>query len=62
MSETQPEPICRLVFDIGKLMKDYPPKILDRNKKIVFEMAWPPGSRSEGKLIFTRWKAIWLPG
>ncbi|MBC7365135.1 MAG: hypothetical protein H5U07_11455 [Candidatus Aminicenantes bacterium] len=62
MFETHPEPACRLVFEIGKLMKDYPPKIWHPNKKIVFEIAWPPGSRSEGKLIFSRWKAIQLPG
>jgi hypothetical protein len=61
VSEKHPELICRLVFEIGKLMKDYPPRIWDRNKKIVFEIAWPPGSTSDGKLVFTRWKTMQLP-
>ena len=61
ISETHPKPICRLVFEIGKLMEDYPPEIRDRNKKIVFEMAWLPGTTSDGRLIFTRWKAMELP-
>jgi hypothetical protein len=39
MSENHPEPTFRLVFEIGKLMRDYPLKIWHPNKKIVFEIA-----------------------
>lgn len=58
---SQPEPIIRLTFDIGQLMREYPPDIENHNKKVIFEIAWPPGSSSTGRLVFSRWRAMELP-
>lgn len=55
------EPISRREFGINWLMEEYPPQIYDRNKKIVFEIAWPAGSASKGRLVFSRWRAMELP-
>lgn len=55
------KPIIRREFGINWLMKEYQPQIYHRNKKIVFEIAWPAGSTSKGRLVFSRWRAMELP-
>lgn len=55
------EPMQRVSLDPGQLMADHPPELEDANKKIVFDIAHPPGSRLSGNLCYTRWDAMELP-
>jgi hypothetical protein len=42
-------------------MAEHPPIWRDRNKKIVFEIACPPGTTHQGQLNYSRWRAMPLP-
>jgi len=53
--------LCRRAFDTDKLVKDFPPRLQDRNKQIVYRLACPPGCRHGGQLMFSRWRKMPLP-
>jgi hypothetical protein len=55
------EPIERDQFDARALMSAHPPVIRDRNKRVVFDIACPPGAVHRGRLHYTRWTAMPLP-
>jgi hypothetical protein len=61
MPESSPQPICREVFDTRKLVEDFPPRLRDRNKEVVYRIACPPGRAHDGKLVFSHWPAMTLP-
>jgi hypothetical protein len=52
--------ICRHSFNNQKLVLNYPPKIRNANKKVVYQIACPPGSLYSGELVFSRWRSISL--
>lgn len=54
--------ITRRDFETSELAKAFPPRFRHANKKLVFGLACPPGSRHEGKLGFSRWREMSLPG
>ena len=51
----------RRPFEAQRLMDDHPPVLRNPNKKIVFGIACPPGSSHDGRIIYTRWRAMRLP-
>lgn len=53
--------IGRRKFNSAKLMQDFPPKIYNNNKKIVFGIACPSGCGHSGNLVFSRWSQINWP-
>lgn len=55
------EPIQRLTFEAQRLVADHPPVLRHRNKKIVYDIACPPGSSHSGQLFYSRWRAMELP-
>ena len=55
------EPMQRVALDSGQLMADHPPELEDANKRLVFNIAHPHGSRLSGQIGFTRWGAMDLP-
>jgi Poly (ADP-ribose) glycohydrolase (PARG) len=55
------EPIDREQFETQQLAVEHPPRLQHANKKIVYEIACPPGSARRGKLEYTRWAAMALP-
>lgn len=61
MTEMLLEPICRHVFDSRTLMEEFPPRFLNPNKLIVYNIACPPGFSARGQMVFTRWRAMELP-
>lgn len=56
-----PEPLERQTFDVARLMREHPPRLRDRNKRVVFEIACPPGCELGGTLSYSRWAAMPLP-
>jgi len=54
-------PLCREIFDAQQLVTSCPPKLRDRNKKVVYRIACPAGSTHQGQLVFTRWPELPLP-
>jgi hypothetical protein len=61
MPESLNQPIGREVFATQELVTAFPPKLRDRNKKLVYRIACPPGCTHQGRLICTRWQARPLP-
>lgn len=57
----EPLPIARAVFSTQQLIADFPPKLRDRNKKVVHRRACPPIGLHHGNLEVTRWAAMPLP-
>lgn len=55
-----PQPIDSVVFNTALLMSEHPPVWRDRNKRLVFDISWPPGCIYSSQLIHTRWKAMRL--
>jgi len=55
------EPVVRLQFETRQLMAEHPPIWRNRNKKEVFEIACPPGTMHQGRLDYSRWRAMPLP-
>jgi len=49
--------LARREFDAGRLMTEHPPVFVDKNKRIVFEIASPPGTEYRGRVAYTRWQA-----
>lgn len=63
LAASSPEPLDRRDFDPARLLTDHPPRWRDRNKRIVFAIACPPGSTyGGGRLRYSRWPAFRLPG
>ncbi len=58
----RPEPIDRQSFEVQQLVRDHPPRWRHPNKTIVHEIACPPGSSHRGRIEYTRWAAMPLPG
>ena len=56
------EPIARMTFGAAELLKAHPPKLQNRNKQAVFEIACPQGIGGAGSVIYSRWWAMSLPG
>lgn len=42
-------------------MTGHPPKLRDRNKHVLFEIAFPPGAAPAGVISYSRWKAAAPP-
>ncbi len=60
---TEPgQPLERRTFEAGSLFAAHPPVLHDRNKKVVLEIACPPGSSHGGQVVTSRWAAMPLPG
>lgn len=59
--DPQLEPIERLSMDAAELMRRYPPRIENRNKQAVFEIALPGGSQPGGRIEYSRWDCLPLP-
>jgi len=55
------QPLIRLSFDAAKLLAEHPPRIHNRNKQIVFDIACRGGAAIEGTVVYTRWQAMMLP-
>ena len=53
--------IERQVFETQEIIEKHPPVWRDRNKRIVFEIACPPGCVHRGQLLYSRWPAMPLP-
>jgi len=54
-------PICRRVLDAQKLVAEFPPRITNPNKQLVYLIACPPGSAHSGQIAFSRWTGMGLP-
>jgi hypothetical protein len=55
------EPLERRAFDVASLMAEHPPRLRNRKKQILLEIAFPGGARASGMLQYTRWPALPLP-
>ena len=53
--------IVRRAFDAQTLVSEFPPRLHDGNKKLVHEIACPPGSVHAGEIVFSRWVATAFP-
>jgi hypothetical protein len=53
--------IVRRAFDAQRLASEHPPRLHDRNKKLVYDIACPPGSVYAGEIQFSRWVAVGFP-
>ena len=56
-----PEPIERLSFETQRLVREHAPVLHHPHKRLVYEIACPPGSRHGGEIGYTRWAAMPLP-
>lgn len=48
-------------FEMQALMAEHPPRFHHPNKRVVFQIACPPGTRHRGTLRYSRWPAQDLP-
>ncbi len=62
MSDPTPVPIDRHAFDAAALMADHPPRVHNANKRVVLDIACPPGAVHLGTIGYTRWAPMELPG
>jgi hypothetical protein len=60
MTEALAHPICRQIFDAQTTIESHPPKLRHANKRIVYQLACPPNSVHQGRLVFSRWPTILL--
>lgn len=61
MSDPTHVPIDRHAFDAAVLMAHHPPLVHNANKRVVLDIACPPGAVHLGTIEYTRWAAIELP-
>jgi len=61
MTDPTPRPLQRDTFPAHRLMTEHPPVLHDPNKRIVFEVACPPGTVHEGEVGYSRWPTLPLP-
>lgn len=55
------EPLLRFEMDAEELMRAHPPVLEHPNKRVVFEIACPPGAPARGRLSMSRWAPMALP-
>jgi hypothetical protein len=53
--------IVRRTFGAAALDADHPPRFTNGNKKLVYSLACPEGTRPGGELYYSRWRAMQLP-
>ncbi|MBK6408009.1 MAG: hypothetical protein IPF66_25175 [Holophagales bacterium] len=58
---TSEQPMERREFAAQRLVEEHPPVLRSPNKKVVHEIACPPGSFQRGTLVYSRWAAMPLP-
>lgn len=58
---TNPNLICKRVFNAQKLVTEYPPRFLHPYKQLVYDIACPPGCTHAGDIVFSRWNSFPLP-
>lgn len=58
-----PLPVCllRREYDPGAVLAAYPPILEHAHKRLVFDLACPPGTKHRGPIELTRWAAAALP-
>src|SRR5689334_15344343 len=61
MTPLTPQLIDRDDFAAPALMEQHPPKLRNRNKQIVFDIACPKGCRLSGTVAYSRWREAALP-
>jgi hypothetical protein len=54
-------PVERRVFEADRLLSEHPPVLRHPNKRVVYEIACPPGCVHGGRLTYTRWREMPLP-
>jgi len=54
--------LSRRVFNTQELVEQFPPRLQNRNKRVVFDIACPAGARHAGQLAYSRWACEGLPG
>ena len=59
---TADTPIESSVFEAHRLVAEYPPALRNRNKGVVYEIACPTGCTHGGRVAYSRWRAMSLPG
>ena len=59
---TEPgQPLERRTYEARSLFAAHPPRLRDPNKRVVLEIACPPGSSHGGRIVASRWAAMPLP-
>lgn len=58
---TDPTLICRRSWDADELVRRWPPKFSHPNKKILYDLACPSGTRHGGTVTSSRWTGGRLP-
>jgi hypothetical protein len=56
-----PVELDRARWDAATLLAEHPPVLRHPNKRVVFEVACPPGSTQSGSIHYSRWPAVPLP-
>jgi Poly (ADP-ribose) glycohydrolase (PARG), Macro domain fold len=56
------EPLQRLAYPAAQLVRRHPARLRNENKQVVFAIACPPGAGHAGRLEYTRWPELPLPG
>jgi hypothetical protein len=54
-------PMMRREYDPAALLAAHPPKLKHPHKRLVFDLACPPGAQHAGTICVTRWRAATLP-
>src|SRR5262245_57209982 len=57
----RPAPLDRLEFDLTQLAHDHPPVLHHPHKRLVHEIACPPGFTPSGRIEYSRWATMPLP-
>src|SRR4029453_11558482 len=55
------ECLLRRRYDPAELLAAHPPRLRHPHKRLVFELACPPGASHAGSIELTRWAAAALP-
>lgn len=58
---TDPTLICRRSWEAEELVRRWPPKFAHPNKKVVYDLACPPGTHHAGTVTSSRWTGGRLP-
>ena len=58
---TDPALICRRSWEADELVRRWPPKFAHPNKKVVYDLACPPGTHHAGTVTSSRWTGGRLP-
>jgi hypothetical protein len=53
--------LARASFKAQALVTAHPPRLTHANKRVVYDLACPPGARHGGELVVSRWRAMPLP-